>query len=890
MPTLLERVDDVAALLRRPGTYQTTSRYQAYSVLKALDWDPRVEVTSELFAAKEDVIVVRVDPKRLKRNPEVMGFDPAYWTNKLDGYPHWETAWWRECIQNSRDAGATKIGLECYERDLNGTQTVMCSVSDDGRGMTEDVLRRAFLTFGGSAKEAGSVGGFGDAKELIIIPWLRYEIRTNDLIATGIHNTFDVKRSETPIQGTVVRVWMPREKATTLTYASGLLERCNLPSITFALNGRRVKADAGGGELKEEAELRRDGSRVGVLRIYHNPRSRKRGFLIRARGLYMFEKYVPESQYKGVVYVELEGNARDLFDQKRVNLRWDTGVATMIDEFIAELTVDKSALERKGKGKERKFYDGDRFAVMAGQASETAAQLAMAAPVSEMKKWKDEKVSFDDSQVTQIVEHLERVDAEEERREAERPESAVVVRVPLATRVMLEETKFVGADHAANAMRLVAWKPTFLLVNEVDFYSVPSKARPEGMTPTYRTLLTLWAEICRFTLMRLGWTKPFGVGFIFSWDEDKGTTTLAAYTEEQGVDFLLLNPFKLKIVDKKRDHDGDIVNIKYDDEERWKVSDEETLKMLCAAAVHEATHMVNGLERHNEAFASALTENMGALIDMLPVVKKIRSAVTSRKARAERREAATAKPKMEIVFEQPEPQNRPNYYVVWQHGNIIAEVIGRWTSQARDTVEWTSSVYIGAKQGSSWPMDSFEQAKKWVLERLNAYEKRPPPESDTSKIQQTLGVQWAFDKRDWELWGSTDPGDFPDGTDRLATIQVAGDLFRIQGKWGTYAPQHSLDDAKRVLRHLLFTRYARVLEVDHLEPVAVPAGAGVKEWIGGIWFNGTQVGTFMERQYTGDPNPEIVVYWNGQQYRETQDGVWKTLFFLANKVGASRRT
>lgn len=52
--------------------------------------------------------------------------------------------------------------------------------------------------------------------------------------------------------------------------------------------------------------------------------------------------------------------------------------------------------------------------------------------------------------------------------------------------------------------------------------------------------------------------------------------------------------------------------------------------------------MVNGIGDHDEAFAGAMTENMGALMDMLPVAKKIRKALAS-KAYQERQEAGPSR-------------------------------------------------------------------------------------------------------------------------------------------------------------------------------------------------------------------------------------------------------
>lgn len=651
----VERIDDADTFLSGRGRLvQTDSNHQAYAVIRSLDWHPNCTIVTEYFYPEATAILARLG-EPMRKNSEQMGFDPKYWGNKLDAYPKWETVWWREVVQNARDArgperpdGPDLIQLECREetfRDLDGNEVeaVRCSCEDNGIGMSAETLRKAFLTFGGSEKPTGSTGGFGDAKEIIIIPWLGFEIWTRDKIARGRHNTFDIVDAPKSLSGTKVTVWMPRDRATTVVHATAFVERCNLP-MRITVNGKSVRADLMGGEQvfsrPVEAYVNRDYQNVGSVAIFHNARSRRRGFLIRARGLYMFDRYLDDSSYKGIVYVELTGHPRDLFDQKRVELSYNTNVRSLIDQFVADLTVDPRTTlkkERADKGKMRELFKGTgALRVQQGLAAEVAAQMAMQAPVPEQKTWKDGAVEFSDAAIEKIAELAGREPTQE-------PGAHVppIVSNGGAIREMLRETKFVSRDHAASALRLMAWQPVFLLINSVDYYQVPAKVRPDGMTPTYQKLAELWTELCRFVLMRLGWTKPFGTGFIFEWNDEEEGTVLAAYTSndygDDNLDFLVLNPIKLKKKDTKYDSHGDVSRVIYDEVVRWELTNDETLKMLCAAAIHECTHMVNGIGRHNEAFTSAMTENMGAMMDMYPVAKKIRKAVMSHQAATRRK-------------------------------------------------------------------------------------------------------------------------------------------------------------------------------------------------------------------------------------------------------------
>jgi len=715
--TFIEKVDDLDEFLANEGFVQTDSNEQAYGVIRALDgWNPRVSIVTEeyfpdaiailAYIGDRAALVGQCPPELTPNAMETMAFDASAWTNKLDAYTSWETAWWREVIQNASDArgpekpeGATRVELECRPEsytDAEGvtTEAMRVSATDNGVGMNEDVLRNAFLAWSGSHKPEGSTGGFGDAKELIIIPWLGYEIHTRDRIARGRHNQFEIFDADY-FDGTRVTTWMPLSKSTTPAYAVAFLDRSFLPTLRISVNGKRKKADLTSDrlvhgfpqdvtktwhscphhpdvEVKSKYDWSQDDSlarcprcghaplelqvrSVGSVSVYHNPRTRRRGVLVRSNGIYMFSERLDPSKYKGVVLVELSGVPRDLFNQKRDGFSKLTDVEEIVEQFVARLTVDvRTALKkaRADKGKDRLLHGGSgAFEIRKGMAAKVAAKMAMDTPVNQQKQYKDGSVAFDKEAIEKIAEKVaEESDREIEQREMEEvaptlteDEKKVALEQLLrrlrnsaaVTKTVLAETRFASPEHAADALKLFAWQPMFLIVNEVDFFTIPGDLTPEKMKPTYRKIGELWMELCRFVLMRLGWSKPFGVGWIFSWDKESSSTAIAAYTQEPDkdgdvYDFLLLNPVKLTEDKTRYDKDGDVLNITYKKTAMWKITDDAVLKRMCAIAVHEATHMVNGISEHNEAFTSAMTENMGALMDMLPVAKKIRKALASR--------------------------------------------------------------------------------------------------------------------------------------------------------------------------------------------------------------------------------------------------------------------
>jgi len=115
-----------------------------------------------------------------------------------DKIEQWPTAKLVPYARNARthsDAQATQIDWSIapgtYKDIETGqeTEAMVVTAYDNGVGMDADVLRKALLTRGGSVKPEDSVGGFGDAKNLILFPWLGWKVETRDLVALVSGNT-----------------------------------------------------------------------------------------------------------------------------------------------------------------------------------------------------------------------------------------------------------------------------------------------------------------------------------------------------------------------------------------------------------------------------------------------------------------------------------------------------------------------------------------------------------------------------------------------------------------------------------------------------------------------------------------------------------------------------
>jgi hypothetical protein len=129
------------------------------------------------------------------------------------------------------------------------------------------------------------------------------------------------------------------------------------------------------------------------------------------------------------------------------------------------------------------------------------------------------------------------------------------------------------------------------------------------MTRNIRKIARFWAELCRFVLMQLGSGLAFGVGFQFD------TYAAAAYLHEEGQHWLLLNPF----------HNVDPTRATA---ELFDLADWEHVMWLYASAVHECTHMADGITYHDESFASALTRNFARTTGKDKQIRAIKRVVS----------------------------------------------------------------------------------------------------------------------------------------------------------------------------------------------------------------------------------------------------------------------
>lgn len=591
-----------------PGRYAVNSHDPLYPKLRSLALLGYArQTTARSVPGGSKIATFRVEPQKIAKRNDGQGgritVGPEFFQSALRDYAQWRLKWWREAIQNGVDAGATAI--ECGVEELpDGNFRVWCQ--DNGKGMTRETLLNKFLVLGETGKkdDATARGGFGKAKEMLLLPWVAWRVWSRDTFVDGAGIDYRVAPLDAPMRGTRIEVVMPADNTTAIESAEEFIGRSNLKGVTFSLVSKRrtnnwtedrweKTANMKPGKLVREIE--------GKARLYYDKKNTDNSFYIRTGGLFMFDKWMP-SGVAGSIVVELTGRSIDLLTANRDGIR-DDELRRALEDFGSELAADtRAALEARGLS--RKVYKGTGRFLAEPKAREAALTVASTGALPEATKRADGLgFTLAGATVREIVEALKGVGPEDGAAVVTEVGDVSIGAVPAAVAaVTLATAPIKGQDHLEAALKQMAWTPDFLVLNDREGWKPPKSILPEKMSKRALVLAKLWAELVRFALIRLGSTASYGVGWCFG-------DSVAAYAREQGENWLLVKPYlgnTEKLIDP---HDAAQV------------------RDLWASAIHEVTHMADDVAYHNEAFAGALTTNFGKLADAWPTVERIVAAV-----------------------------------------------------------------------------------------------------------------------------------------------------------------------------------------------------------------------------------------------------------------------
>lgn len=567
---------------------------------------------------------------RRSANPEQMHLiiDPNEFQRALDEYREdWRLVWWREAIQNAVDAKSSQVALSVEEEG----DFVVASCEDNGIGMDKDTLQNKFLALGGTTKgTSGSIGGFGVAKKILCFRWPKWAIHTRDHLLTGKDSQIEYEQTDLR-RGTLLKVWMPKETGlfTRTSFALEFLERCNLPRVAFTLDGTPFR----GPWLRNGSYVRELEGERATAKVYYTKESKLlQGacYVRTVEGLFMHSRYL-SSEVRGYVIIELVPKtdpktgqpyaSRDYLTSNRDDVR-DPALNKAIGMMLNEIAADvKSALKAKHVAKVKKFMGtGGKFKP---EVKEKEATIFYNMETSK----RGDAVRLTDESAKKIGDIVS--------------ESQDINRM-LAD--LLLKSSYTGTTQIETALKQISqgyWRRDFLIYPEPELaqkgFAVPKKFDPEHQPPILHKLARVWADLCMYVMVALNSPKQYGVGWLFSEDEQA-----CHLKDEQNENWLLLNPY---IIDRKAlERLGLWKGTTLKDAEIWSPADKEHLHLLYALAIHECTHFADDLSYHSESFSSALTYNTSLAGEGFKYVEKIARAarVVARKEREGPPEGQTA--------------------------------------------------------------------------------------------------------------------------------------------------------------------------------------------------------------------------------------------------------
>ena len=446
---LLTSREDVSEI--EPGLYVVQAGSEAYFPAMALVEREAAKLMGETYPNGGRVSTILVGEQDVRTNPaperRTITIGREFFITALKDYNDWPIKWWREAVQNSVDAGATEIKLTSVKND-DETYTIACE--DNGRGMDEDTIINKFLVLGATTKtlQSGVAGGFGKAKELLLLPWISWKIHSRSMVVSGAGIDYEVSRTEERV-GTKLEVVMPADKHTDHAFALAFLQKCDLPDVSFQVNGQVARADLSGGAVIDQVP---DKATIHFIPVKGETQSY---IYVRTRGLYMFSTYMGE--VPGYLVAELIAPSIEILTANRDGFR-EWSVEHAIRKLGERIAKDNLSALAAGRGLIRKKYQGTgKF--------ETRERAARA--LDHIGPYRAGGISSSDMEaVARVLDDYSRTEEKK----------VTTVAASEVARAMLDQ-KFSGPDHLEAAIKQLVWEPDFYLVNEINGYKPVRRRR-----------------------------------------------------------------------------------------------------------------------------------------------------------------------------------------------------------------------------------------------------------------------------------------------------------------------------------------------------------------------------------------------------------------------------
>jgi hypothetical protein len=255
-------------------------------------------------------------------------------------YRNWMYAFFRELVQNSFDARSSKIDFTFKQND----DFIIVECIDNGKGMDRDVITDVFLCLGGSVKEEGAVGGFGQAKIIILFAHQEYEIYSKNSYVNGKGGNYNLSETEQYFEGTKVVVKMKKDDGSYGKHTEGkLINQLKSVMEYSELSGARVSFN---GEVINSISHKFDyniETPIGHVRFSDCDGSYS-SLYVRIGGLTMFNHEIwGENGSSFVGVLDLDKCSKDVLTANRDSLSGDLQV--VLNGIFQTLSKERSSLK-----------------------------------------------------------------------------------------------------------------------------------------------------------------------------------------------------------------------------------------------------------------------------------------------------------------------------------------------------------------------------------------------------------------------------------------------------------------------------------------------------------------------------------------------------------------
>lgn len=258
---------------------------------------------------------------------------PKWFEREVATYSDPYASFWREILQNSLDAGASRIDIRVGDNDDPpfGSSIQRVIVADNGCGMTEDQIDNVFLSLGETDKKHDSIGGYARARVLICFAQKWYQIESGYTVVQGCGSyIYPRKHRKNYYQGLKLTVDVNTElggqRVNLLSKLQSYLKFCDFKTITVFVNGKvwnDYTVEASHGRQLSFGRLTYNESGNGLL-------------LVRVKGVLMFAR---ATHAKALVIIELDSQtSRQILTANRDG--FTAAYRAELDTYLSDISSD----------------------------------------------------------------------------------------------------------------------------------------------------------------------------------------------------------------------------------------------------------------------------------------------------------------------------------------------------------------------------------------------------------------------------------------------------------------------------------------------------------------------------------------------------------------------